>query len=166
MQNNRQSISPQETVELCCFDCIKAPRSHPLGKILLNIKNLLEFYSLLTVLFFFPVDATAPVFSVCFLLVFFWRLPNLKKSNAVSSSGGPHKPRSTQFPPVDTQSAFSYNDISVISSFVCSFGPIISTPLFKGQLRKANLRVASHSEPIITQWVWVDSVKGVVYDAP
>lgn len=71
MQNNRQSISPQETVELCCFDCTKAPRSHPLGKIFLNIKNLLEFYSLLTVLFFLsPVDGTALVFSVCFLFVF------------------------------------------------------------------------------------------------
>lgn len=105
-------------------------------------------------------------YSVFVFCLFFWRLPNLKKSNAVSSSGGPHKPWSTQFLPVDTQSALSYNDISVISSFVCSFGPITSTPLFKGQLRKANLRVASHSEPIITQWVWVDSVKGVVYDAP
>lgn len=163
MQNNRQSISPQETVELCCFDCIKAPRSHPLGKIFLNIKNLLEFYSLLTVFLLLMAPHRYSVFVFC---LFFWRLPNLKKSNAVSSSGGPHKPRSTLFPPVDTQSAFSYNDISVISSFVCSFGPIISTPLFKGQLRKANLRVASHSEPIITQWVWVDSVKGVVYDAP
>lgn len=52
IQNKRQSISPQETVELCCFDCIKAPRSHPLGKIFLNIKNLFEFYSFLTDFFF------------------------------------------------------------------------------------------------------------------
>lgn len=94
MQNNRQSISPQETVELCCFDWIKAPRSHPLGKIFLNIKNLFEFYSLLTV--FLPVDSTSLVFIVCFLFVYGFflggELPNLKKSNAVTASGGPHKP--------------------------------------------------------------------------
>lgn len=51
---------------------------------------------------------------------------------------------------------FSYNDISDTSSFVRSLGPIISTPPFKAHLTKANLKVASHSEPIIIQWVWVD----------
>lgn len=43
-----------------------------------------------------------------------------------------------------TSRRFSYNDISDISSFVCSLDPIISTTPFKAQLTKANLKVASH----------------------
>lgn len=44
-----------------------------------------------------------------------------------------------------TKRTFSYNDISDKSSFVCWFGPIISSPLIKAQLKKANLKVASPS---------------------